>query len=422
MSAELKLRVPKWKTDEIIAAFIFITYFCDEPCRAVFNRLVGGRMFDTLYTVVFFALVVILAATYRRNQMMVPIVVYLTITVLFLVTILIHPEYKSWYFERTYGIQIQFFRAAGGIWAFLAVYLIPDKERLYKLLRFSCWLLFFYLCLRFMAARARGYWVVYDANYNRIKLSYDLGFGYSMLFTVVFFAAEAYLHRKKFYYIPFVIGSVIILLSGSRGAIVWAVAVFVFMMPYRWGSMSRKERWRSLLLMIILVPLLCLFYVYFEQVSHALVTFLARHGIASRSLNALLSGEFSEANGRDKIYKITIERIKEGGWLGNGVFGERTAVGQKFRWGYAHNIVLEVYAAFGYLGGTIVMLALIVSIISTAIRSKTLVEQVIFITFFGTSMKLLLSDSFWFNSSFWALLAIMVMWRKDNRSVSIVMK
>ena len=422
MSAEVKLRIPRWQADELIAAFIFISYFCSDIFKSVITRLFGRGVFDPLFNILFISLIILFLATKKRDRLLAPLICYLIITVLFVATILIHPDYKDWYFERSYGIQIQFFRATGGIWAFLAVYLIADKEKLHQLLRICCLLLFVFLCFRFMTARARGYWVVYDANYNRIKLSYDLGFGYSMLFTVVFFAAEAYLHRKKLYYIPFAIGSVIILVSGSRGAIIWAVAVFIFMMPYRWGSMSRKERRRSLLLVILLVPLLWLFYLNYEELSQGLVRFLARHGISSRSLNALLSGEFSEANGRDTIYKITIERIKEGGWLGNGVFGERTAVGQKFRWGYAHNIVLEVYAAFGYLGGTIVMLALIVSIISTAIRSKTPIEQVIFITFFGTSMKLLLSDSFWFNSSFWALLAIMVMWRKDNRSVSIVMK
>lgn len=400
-------------SDDLLVAFIFISYFCSEAFRSLVARSIGSGIFDIVYNVLFIGAVFLLALSTKRKRLLKPALCYLIVALLFILTILIHPEYESWYFEASYGIQVQFFRAVGGIWAFLVVYLVTDKEKLYRYLKISCWILFVFLCLKFVSAQTRGYWVSYGADYSRLERDYNLGFGYNMLFPVIFFSAEAYLHRKKKYFIPFAIGSVLILLGGSRGAIVWVAVAFLFMLPYRWKSMSKTEKARSVALIIVIAPIVWLIYTNYDLLSQGLLFLLNSRGITSRTLTALLTGEFSEANGRDQIYEMTIERIRQGGLFGNGVFGERVIVGQRFRWGYAHNLFLELYAAFGYLGGTIVSLGLIISVIKTAIGCTEFKEQIIFVTFLGASMKLMLSDSFWFNSAFWGLLAIMIMWRKQ---------
>lgn len=414
MSATLKIRIPKADYD-MIAAFMFISYFCSEALRSAVARFIGSGVFDVIYNILFVCGVFLLAVSRKRRRPVTPIIWYAVIALMFIFTILIHPEYKDWYFESTYGIQVQFFRAVGGIWAFLVVYQVPNKEKLLKYLRITAWIMFIFLCLKFASAQVRGYWVSYGADYSKLEREYNLGFGYNMLFPTIFFAAEAFLNRKKKYYIPFAIGALLILFGGSRGATIWVAAVFLFMLPYRWKAMSKTEKSITILLILIIAPLIWLIYLYYDEIIQVLTLYLSSKGITSRTIMALLSGEFAEANGRDEIYQIAIERIREGGLFGNGVFGERVAVGQRYRWGYAHNIFLELYAAFGYLGGTIVSLTLIISIIRTAVSCRERTEQIIFMTFLGASMKLLLSDSFWFNSSFWGLLAIIVMWNKRYR-------
>lgn len=400
-----------------LVAFIFVFYFCSDVFLSLYARLLGSSNgFYVVYNIVFFGSVVlyILMDSAAVQKLTAPVICYLVITILFLLTYLIHPEYEPWFFEQTYGIQIQFFRGTGGIWAFLVIFLTSDRDKLLKYLRWVSWILFVFLIFRFMTAQARGYWISYGANYEQMERDYNLGFGYSMLFPVLFFATEAFLNEKKKYYIPFVLGAFMVLAGGSRGAFIWVVACFLFMLPYKWHRMSKRKRCIAVVVLAFLLPFAILVYLYYDLLAQGILLFLSNHNISSRTLTTLLTGEFSEANGRDTIYEMVIQRIKEGGFLGNGVFGERVVVGQRYRWGYAHNIFLELYAAFGYLGGTIVSIVLICGCIVTAKNCRETRDQMIFTTCLLSSMKLILSDSFWFNSSFWMLLAIMILWRRQD--------
>lgn len=417
MNENMKLRVTRSFVYDVIAAAVFVSYFCHEILYSFFGRVFHvDTVFYTGYTIVFFGCVIVLAIARDRKKLVAPLVCYLIIAFLFLVTICLHPEYQGWFFERTYGIQVQFFRATGGIWAFLVICLISEQEKIYQYLKLSVWLMFIFLSLRFISAQIRGYWVVYGADYSRFEGSYNLGFGYSVLFCVLFFAAEAFLNQKQLYYIPFVVGSVFILFGGSRGAIIWVLAVFVFMLPYRWQTMKTRQRTILLTLMILFALAILLVYLRRAELIQWLNSVMSTSGISSRTLRTLINGEFSELNGRDDIYRITLARIKTGGLWGNGVFGERIVVGQKYRWGYAHNFFLELFAAFGYVGGSVLSIILIYRIIRTAINCHKAPAQILLTVFFVSSLKLLLSDSFWFNSSFWALLALLWLWRKPEEA------
>ena len=396
---------------DYLVAFIFIWYFCHEIVLSVWFRILGEKeLFSLFYNLIFFGSIGLYILTHSTKKIWYSIICYSVITLLFAFTILVHPEYESWYFEETFGIQQHFFHGFGGIWAFLVISLATEKEELLRYIKIVAWLLFIYLSLRFMVAQNRGYWEGHDGA----EEAYSLGFGYSILFPVVYFAAEAFLNNEKYYYLPFIIGVILILLGGSRGAILWAMMTFPVMITFKWKDMTRKKKIFIMLSVLLLLPTLLLIFSYLEQIVHGAIAILGKFGITSRTLAAMISGEIADANGRDQIYLVTIDRISEGGFLGNGVFGERTAVGRWWRWGYAHNFFLEIFAAFGYIGGTVISLFLVSNIIRTAKCCCTKEEQIIFTTFFCSSLKLLLSDSFWFNSSFWALLAIIILWRKKS--------
>ena len=398
----------KIDSSNLLIAFMFISYFCSMALWSAYYKIIGDS-FIAVYNFLFFGCILLVAISEKRKRLVIPFMWYALVVFLFTYTILDHPEYKDWYFDKTYGIQTQFFRAVGGIWAFLVVYLVPEKEKMLKYLQISSGIMFLYLCLKYISAQRIGYWATDGGDASIIiENEYDFGFGYNMLFPTLLFLAEGFLNRKRKYYILAVIGIIMIIGVGSRWAFVCVVADFLFMIPYKWKAMSRTKKIVLIMSIMIFLPA---FFVIYAHVGDIII-YLQTKGFSSRTLSSLLAGDFSDANGRDKIYRMTIERIREGGMFGNGVLGERIIVGQYYRWGYAHNIFLELYAAFGYLGGTVVSFALLFNIIRTAVNCHEKTEQVIFVTFLGTSMKLLASDSFWFNSSFWGLLAIIVMWRK----------
>ncbi len=414
MIPTIKISLRKFRVNDALVAFVFISYFCSEALRSFVAQVIMQGLFNAAYFFVFWTCIFLYIIVYNGKRLLPAFLCYSIISALFIITFLIHPEYESWYFERTYGIQVQFLRATGGIWAFLVLSLEKDRESMLEHLRFVAWLMFIYLSLRFLNAQIRGYWISYDNNYLQYEGEYSLGFGYDLLLPVLFFAAEAYLNRKRLCYIPFILGTIEILFGGSRGAIIWIPFIFIMMLPCKWKTMTKKKRVLMGSFFAFAFLLAIFIYLYYDVLLRAINQFLLSKGFQSRTLLSLLSGEFLDGNGRNEIYAMVIERIKEGGFFGNGVFGERIVVGQKFRWGYAHNFFLELFAAFGYVGGTLISLWLVFMIIRTIKKCRSTTDYIVFLTFFCSSMKLLLSDSFWFNRSFWALIAIMILWQKQS--------
>lgn len=406
-----KIKVNK----ELLVAFVFLMYFCRDIFVSLYVRALGTYTgFTPMYNIAFWSIVCFYCIITRPKRMIQPLICYLIICVLFVTTYIVHPEYKEWFFEKTFGIHIHFFQPSGGIWALLVISLVSDRDELYRYLKLAMIMSFAFLIFRYLSIRIRGYVVSLDYQYNEIRISYDMKFGYDMMICTIFFFAEAFIRKHYAYYIPALMGLFMILTAGSRGAIIWPILSFTLMIPIRWKTFSKRTRNSIVVILIIFFCCALSVFIFRKSLAKFGIELLEKLNISSRTLTSLLSGDFSDPNGRDDIYKITIQRIKEGGLFGHGVFGERVAVGQKYRYGYAHNFFLEVYAAFGYLGGSIACFVLIINIVLLGKNCRTSKEQIVFTTFLLSSCKLLLSDSFWFNSSFWALIGLILQWRNQD--------
>lgn len=237
-------------------------------------------------------------------------------------------------------------------------------------------------------------------------------FGYDMLFPVSFFGAEIVIRRRKMYAFPFIVGAASILLGGSRGAIIWVAALFFFALPFRWKYMTGKKRVIFCVLLLLFLAITIVAVLQYDAIMRGLATWMLRHGISSRTLNSLVSGTFSDGSGRDVIYRMAWDLIKTGGPLGRGVYGDRYYIGNFFQWGYSHDIFLELLVSFGYIGGSILILLLIFGVFFVYRHCYSLEKQVVWITFLTTSMKLILSNSFWYNAAFWTLLVIIIKTKK----------
>ena len=398
-----------------LAVFLFLMYFGQSLLQLGYTTVVGNLTFYYwAFTIVYLVGMALYFLIRSRRALLPGFAVFFIIAVIFGVTYFLHPEYKDWFLERTYGVQIQFLRCTGGIWAFWAILVVPKREDLYRCLKVAAWIIFLAKTLAFIQAQRRGYWFDYDANYNVVHISYNLGFGYEMLFAGLFFVCEAFLNRKPAYYIPFAAASVMVLLGGSRGSALFLILIFPAMFVYRWRTYSARGRVLMGVVIVLLIPVAILFYIYMDTLIAFGENLLNSIGLNSRTLERVLTGHGTDLSGRDDIWGITLERIRTGGLFGNGAFGERVAVGQKYRWGYAHNIFLEVYCAFGYVGGTLFFAVLLPQVFKTGVRCTDARDQIVFLTFAVSSLKLLLSDSFWYNSSFWGLLAIVWLWRQQD--------
>ena len=233
-----------------------------------------------------------------------------------------------------------------------------------------------------------------------------------MLLPAVYFGIRGFLTGNRKFYIPSAIGTLMILMGGSRGALVCVPISFFLAIPFKWNKMGQRTKKLIILLIVLSIPVIFLVYRYFNLIISAVFSMFSRFGLSSRSIDRIISGTFSAENGRDRIRDIVWELVKTGGPFGRGIYGERNAVGQYFKWGYAHNIALEMLCAFGYVGGSVLLVLLGIQIVKTYKRCVSTEDMLVVATFLGTSMKLLFSDSFWYCDTFWALLAIIVIWKK----------
>lgn len=342
-------------------------------------------------------------------------VVYSFIAFLIGFTILVHPEYSSWYTHSQYGITKQFLDLGSSIWAFLIIGLYEDEERLLHDLKIIAALVFLAYMTKFFGAMQRGYWILGTSGRHA---SYDMEFGFRILFATVFWGALG-LYKNKKYLILYFVGIIIILMGGSRASFIWALLLFIANIPFMYAGSSVRKKRLAIISSILSIPFIVTFFRYSKQIVKLTASGLRLLGLSSRTIGFMSRGALMEENGRDIIFRMAIDLIKTGGPFGHGFYGDRLYIGQRFYWGYSHNIFLELLVTFGYVGGSVLIIALIVGCYKLYQKSYTSTKKVIFLTFFVNSFKLFLSNSFWYESSFWALLALMFFWERKKTNTEI---
>ncbi len=151
--------------------------------------------------------------------------------------------------------------------------------------------------------------------------------------------------------------------------------------------------------------------------------YLAKIGISSRSINALINGIISDDNGRNVFKNKALEFIAEGGPFGTGFCSSRYF----FNGSYPHNIFLELWIDMGYVGGTIIIILLIWGIVKFFTRVRDYKWRCLFIALFACAFgKLMVSSSLWLETFFWEALAIGIVavegCDQRNPSISLISK
>lgn len=224
-----------------------------------------------------------------------------------------------------------------------------------------------------------------------------MDFSYNLLFSTLFLTV-CFFERKKIPALAAAItGVVLIFFAGARGPLLCCFVGVAGYLLLRSSSPSRK-----LIAVVSLVILGLLAIVLWDQLLSLLSRFSKLLGIRSRSIEMLLNGEFFSDSGRGEIQKRVISSFS---LLGSGLFGDRIA-GEGF---YAHNLIIEIIAQWGYLLGTVIVVALGV-LFWRGIRTKNLELRWLIVVLLASSvMKLMLSGSYlMYNSGFFLLLAACV--------------
>lgn len=177
--------------------------------------------------------------------------------------------------------------------------------------------------------------------------------------------------------IPFILAVVcafITFIVGCRGAVV-TMAVFFFL--YVLFTYAGGEQKKNSVLKLVLLLVISLVAINAEAILSFISITLSGIGFTSRTVNKLLmgGGAFIESEGRQAIWS---QAIRNTGFLGKGLFGDRTVILDEYAHAaYAHNVILELLVDFGWIIGIIVALVFVSYVLRAYIVSRKSIEPMI---------------------------------------------
>ena len=145
----------------------------------------------------------------------------------------------------------------------------------------------------------------------------------------------------------------------------------------------------------------------YDEVISSAIDFFNGLGIESRFLTSLSEGSITESAGRERIFEVIIEAIKQNPF-GYGFFADRyVIVSSGMRNAYTHNFFLEVICDFGVIFGSVFIIFFIWRMLNTIhyFKSTSMNKIISALIPFGL-FQLLFSSSFLVCPPFFMLMGI----------------
>lgn len=231
-------------------------------------------------------------------------------------------------------------------------------------------------------------------------VSYSMAFGYYLLLPAVYYQRRFFIEKKLIYLIIVILSLLMILLLGSRGPLL-SFGVYILLYPFiNLDKPNYKDIFTFISLSIIAISV----YVNYNKIILNIENFFDYLGIKSRSLTLLFSNsqEGIHLSGRDKIYELSISRIKDNPLFGLGITEDRSYGA------YTHNVFLEILSGFGIVfGSIIIVLLLILMLIGLFKFNKQMANDVLVWISIGF-VPLFVSNSYLISFQFWMLLGYLL--------------
>ena len=365
--------------------FAPIVHFINQLCRTIFG---AGFVLDTLFC--YAALAGMILASLKQLHFQIKIDALLLLIVFALAYALSYSlgeDNQKYMFTEwsDFAGNPAYLLFVFSLPAYVFMRYITDYDRLFEICRH------FSLITVFCSLGSFVLMFLRDSQPEYMSFSYNLLFGTT--FSSIYFLEK----RKALPLIAAIIGVLLIFFVGARGPLAcYICGVGIYFL------MSKASTAKKLFLMFSLLSISLIVLVLWEQMLVALKDGADTIGISSRTLELLLDGNIFSDSSRGEIQ----QRIIEGFTLfGRGLYGDRV-VGENH---YSHNLIIELISQWGFLLGTMIVVALGVLFIR-GFRTKNNSLRLIILVFFSTSViKLMLSESYLaHNAALFALIAACV--------------
>ena len=328
-----------------------------------------------------------------------------------LYTLILHPDYATVMFDSEWNGSIRntLLSPTSAVLAFLMVTMAPSGQLLLLCFTWASYLTFTGNIVRYVIAQRRGYWIGVYSDGSEFQTGYDLGFGYSVLLSVVVFSFLAFSGRRPLLHtLGAVIGVFMILTGGSRAPLgVAALAVVLLALHFRRRLFQGRPG--RVAAMLFLGGTGAVIAANLTTILVAIQSWMTSRGQRSRSLDTLIEGSFTESNARDTLGEISTRLVQSGGPFGHGLYGDRVSIRPLFHWGYPHNIVDEFLITYGWLGGSLLLFSGSVALVLAYRRSRGTLHADLIVLVIPLIFQLWVSMSYLLSVWFWVLCALI--WR-----------
>lgn len=413
-------------------SIIFIAFFCSRLITKIFSLFFGvkGVLLTLVFLAVLYLIGIIIKIKEKDYSFLAFFVVFFGLLFLTAFTYYRNKDVGFWLADNEWGFFIKVFNLRESISALLVILLVNDKDRIIKDLVIVGYINAIYLLIQIVIFYKVGDWSNYFVTATTTPgTSYNMNLGYDLIF-VSFIMLTSFLKNPK-NKLPLVIAifsAAFSLVFGSRGVLVLMAAYIFIYCVFFFNELKKDKRYIHLLVAIACVAVLSVTLPklnkmvadyhkeqYMNMSAEEKEKYKEKYGEldeekfnadpSARTIEMLKGGEFFESNGRTNIWKLGLDAFKDSPIYGKGVFGDRPYVGTRYTWGYSHNIAVELASNFGIFGIAF-GIAMVYLIIYTFIK-KDLETKYLYLIFVSMLTKLLLSDSLYFSSTFWAVVGLL---------------
>ena len=382
-----------------------ICYLCCNAVRLVIYRLTGFAEFS--YTITYFFIYAFLLLYLIRSKRWFTwtSMVITSFLLLFLaLTCFLHPEYLSLFFGHSSEWQTdrivtqQVFAFSSGFTILPIICLYNNADDFMKTMTIASFINAAYIIMLYLT----GNFSFMQSTITSNDI-YSGSMGYSSLIPLFIMLYIVINSRNLIYRIISGIVAIImlsyVLLSGVRGCLLCIIIFIYLFLMFGIDYKYKKTAKIVITIAVAFLSFLCLKSSLLIQVGNL----LSKMGISSRSINALINGVILDDNGRDHIKNMAYVLISDGGPFGSGFCSSR----YYYSGSYPHNIFLELWIDMGYVGGTALLILLLLGIISFFKNVHDFKWRYAFIGLFACAFgKLFVSASLWSETFFWETIAI----------------
>jgi len=274
---------------------------------------------------------------------------------------------------------------------------ITDYKNCFAPMRKLLWGGFFLLLCSLMT----GFMQIWDYQQWGINLS---------PFVLISFAC--YMQSKhKMDLILFLLSAFLVLQGGRQSLFVVLLGIILI---YFFMNQDKKEK-QIMIILLIVLSIIVLFLMW-NILLELLADVLAAFDIHSRTLEMLINGELISFDSRESIIEYSIDGIRKNGNKISGLFADRYYLKNLKMYSdwieYPHNIFLEFFLDFGYIGGAIISLWLVIGLIKNMLVGQKERKTVMSVLIALVMVRLFVSSSFMIEGLFYTMLGMMGSWHK----------